>query len=72
MDRASKFKRVCVFCGSNPGYKKIFSDAAIELGNEMVGYFSFIKALIFVSVLDIILHLLNYSVETFNNGILVF
>ncbi|XP_022851880.1 cytokinin riboside 5'-monophosphate phosphoribohydrolase LOG8-like isoform X2 [Olea europaea var. sylvestris] len=36
MDRASKFKRVCVFCGSNPGYKKIFSDAAIELGNEMV------------------------------------
>ncbi|CAA2973518.1 cytokinin riboside 5 -monophosphate phosphoribohydrolase LOG8 [Olea europaea subsp. europaea] len=36
MDRASKFQRVCVFCGSNPGYKKIFSDAAIELGNEMV------------------------------------
>lgn len=36
MDGARKFKRVCVFCGSNPGYKKVFSDAAVELGNEMV------------------------------------
>ncbi|KNA14979.1 hypothetical protein SOVF_102370 [Spinacia oleracea] len=32
----SKFKRVCVFCGSNPGNRQVFSDAAIELGNELV------------------------------------
>jgi hypothetical protein len=29
----SKFKRVCVFCGSSSG-KKSYQDAAIELGNE--------------------------------------
>ncbi|KAH6761325.1 putative lysine decarboxylase family protein [Perilla frutescens var. frutescens] len=32
----SKFKKICVFCGSHPGNRKIFSDAAIELGNELV------------------------------------
>ncbi|KAL3818944.1 hypothetical protein ACJIZ3_004849 [Penstemon smallii] len=32
----SKFNRICVFCGSNPGHRKVFSDAAIDLGNEMV------------------------------------
>ncbi|CAA0821291.1 Cytokinin riboside 5-monophosphate phosphoribohydrolase LOG8 [Striga hermonthica] len=32
----SKFKKICVFCGSNPGYRKIFSDAAIDLGDELV------------------------------------
>ncbi|KAF4348160.1 cytokinin riboside 5'-monophosphate phosphoribohydrolase LOG8 [Cannabis sativa] len=32
----SKFTRICVFCGSNSGHRKIFSDAALELGNEMV------------------------------------
>ncbi|XP_051113584.1 cytokinin riboside 5'-monophosphate phosphoribohydrolase LOG8-like [Andrographis paniculata] len=30
------FKRVCVFCGSNLGYRKIFSDAALDLGQELV------------------------------------
>lgn len=33
---ASKFKKICVFCGSNPGYRQVFSDAAIDLGNELV------------------------------------
>ncbi|GAB4837076.1 Cytokinin riboside 5'-monophosphate phosphoribohydrolase log8 [Ancistrocladus abbreviatus] len=32
----SNFKRVCVFCGSNPGHRQVFSDAAIDLGNELV------------------------------------
>ncbi|XP_038896103.1 cytokinin riboside 5'-monophosphate phosphoribohydrolase LOG8 isoform X2 [Benincasa hispida] len=32
----SKFKRVCVFCGSNSGHRKVFSDAALDLGNELV------------------------------------
>ncbi|XP_054798347.1 cytokinin riboside 5'-monophosphate phosphoribohydrolase LOG8-like [Prosopis cineraria] len=32
----SKFKRVCVFCGSNSGNREVFSDATIELGNELV------------------------------------
>jgi len=34
-NRSSKFKRVCVFCGSNPGHRQVFSDAALELGNEL-------------------------------------
>ncbi|KAK9273192.1 hypothetical protein L1049_017999 [Liquidambar formosana] len=33
----SKFKRVCVFCGSQSGRRNVFSDAALELGNELVG-----------------------------------
>ncbi|KAK4401228.1 UNVERIFIED_CONTAM: Cytokinin riboside 5'-monophosphate phosphoribohydrolase LOG8 [Sesamum calycinum] len=32
----SKFKKICVFCGSHPGHRKVFSDAAIDLGNELV------------------------------------
>ena len=36
----SKFKRVCVFCGSNSGHRKVFSDAALDLGNELVSFFS--------------------------------
>ncbi|KAJ4822281.1 Cytokinin riboside 5'-monophosphate phosphoribohydrolase log1 [Turnera subulata] len=32
----SKFKRVCVFCGSSPGKKTSYKDAAIELGKELV------------------------------------
>jgi hypothetical protein len=31
-----KFKSVCVFCGSKSGNKKIFSDAALDLGRELV------------------------------------
>ncbi|XP_051119735.1 cytokinin riboside 5'-monophosphate phosphoribohydrolase LOG8 [Andrographis paniculata] len=33
---AKKFKKICVFCGSNPGHKQVFSEAAIDLGNELV------------------------------------
>ncbi|KAK9279203.1 hypothetical protein L1049_012881 [Liquidambar formosana] len=32
----SKFKRICVFCGSSPGKKSSYKDAAIELGRELV------------------------------------
>ncbi|GER35405.1 cytokinin riboside 5'-monophosphatephosphoribohydrolase LOG [Striga asiatica] len=32
----SKFKKICVFCGSHSGHRQIFSDAAIDLGNELV------------------------------------
>ncbi|KAG6778271.1 hypothetical protein POTOM_018125 [Populus tomentosa] len=32
----SKFKRICVFCGSSPGKKSSYKDAAIELGKELV------------------------------------
>ncbi|KAK4440434.1 Cytokinin riboside 5'-monophosphate phosphoribohydrolase LOG8 [Sesamum alatum] len=31
-----KFKRVCVFCGSNLGYRHIFSDAALDLAQQLV------------------------------------
>ncbi|KAA0035351.1 Lysine_decarbox domain-containing protein [Cucumis melo var. makuwa] len=30
------FKRICVFCGSSPGKKTSYKDAAIELGKELV------------------------------------
>jgi len=33
----SKFKRICVFCGSRSGYKELFSEAALDLGKELVG-----------------------------------
>ncbi|XP_030530670.1 cytokinin riboside 5'-monophosphate phosphoribohydrolase LOG8 [Rhodamnia argentea] len=32
----SKFRRVCVFCGSNSGHRQVFGDAALELGDELV------------------------------------
>lgn len=34
--KVSKFKRICVFCGSSQGKKSSYQDAAIELGNELV------------------------------------
>ncbi|XP_058098497.1 cytokinin riboside 5'-monophosphate phosphoribohydrolase LOG1-like [Magnolia sinica] len=32
----SRFKRVCVFCGSSTGKRNCYRDAAIELGKELV------------------------------------
>lgn len=37
--KVSKFKRICVFCGSSQGKKTSYQDAAIELGNELVFFF---------------------------------
>ncbi|XP_021766571.1 cytokinin riboside 5'-monophosphate phosphoribohydrolase LOG7-like [Chenopodium quinoa] len=34
--KPSKFKRVCVFCGSSSGKKLSYQEAAVELGNELV------------------------------------
>ncbi|XP_025687117.1 cytokinin riboside 5'-monophosphate phosphoribohydrolase LOG1 isoform X1 [Arachis hypogaea] len=31
-----RFQRICVFCGSRPGYKSAFGDAALELGKLLV------------------------------------
>ncbi|PWA43972.1 lysine decarboxylase family protein [Artemisia annua] len=33
---STKFNKVCVFCGSNPGHREVFKVAAIQLGDEMV------------------------------------
>uniref|UniRef100_A0A6N2NJR4 Cytokinin riboside 5'-monophosphate phosphoribohydrolase n=1 Tax=Salix viminalis TaxID=40686 RepID=A0A6N2NJR4_SALVM len=33
---SSKFKRICVFCGSSRGKKTTYQVAAIDLGNELV------------------------------------
>ncbi|EXB32774.1 hypothetical protein L484_012503 [Morus notabilis] len=35
-EKKGKFKRICVFCGSRAGYKSAFSDAALELGKQLV------------------------------------
>jgi predicted Rossmann-fold nucleotide-binding protein len=32
----SRFRRICVFCGSSQGKKKSYQDAAVELGKELV------------------------------------
>ncbi|RWR77751.1 cytokinin riboside 5'-monophosphate phosphoribohydrolase LOG1-like protein [Cinnamomum micranthum f. kanehirae] len=34
--KSGRFKTICVFCGSRSGYKPAFSDAALELGKELV------------------------------------
>ncbi|ESW04264.1 hypothetical protein PHAVU_011G080600 [Phaseolus vulgaris] len=36
MKQESRFKRICVFCGSSPGNKSSYQDAAIELAKELV------------------------------------
>ncbi|MBA0775129.1 hypothetical protein Gotri_010290, partial [Gossypium trilobum] len=33
---SSRFKRVCVFCGSSSGKRNCYSDAALELGKELI------------------------------------
>ncbi|KAH7863590.1 hypothetical protein Vadar_019551 [Vaccinium darrowii] len=35
-ERRRKFKRICVFCGSRAGHKSAFSDAALQLGKQLV------------------------------------
>ncbi|KAL3539134.1 hypothetical protein ACH5RR_002500 [Cinchona calisaya] len=34
--RRSRFKRVCVFCGSSSGKRECYREAALELGQELV------------------------------------
>ncbi|CAM6083347.1 unnamed protein product [Calypogeia fissa] len=34
--KTSRFKRICVFCGASAGKKTLYSNVALELGNEMV------------------------------------
>ncbi|XP_008813587.1 cytokinin riboside 5'-monophosphate phosphoribohydrolase LOG3-like [Phoenix dactylifera] len=36
LGKSSKFKRVCVFCGSSTGKRSCYQDAAVELGKELV------------------------------------
>jgi len=31
-----RFRTICVFCGSSAGHRKVFADAALELGHELV------------------------------------
>ncbi|XP_062115371.1 cytokinin riboside 5'-monophosphate phosphoribohydrolase LOG1-like isoform X1 [Humulus lupulus] len=35
-NKKRRFKRICVYCGSRAGYKSAFSDAALELGKQLV------------------------------------
>ncbi|KAL9425427.1 hypothetical protein AB3S75_032392 [Citrus x aurantiifolia] len=35
-DTKSRFKRICVFCGSSSGKKATYQEAAVELGKELV------------------------------------
>ncbi|KAK4491503.1 hypothetical protein RD792_002253 [Penstemon davidsonii] len=34
--KSSRFKRVCVFCGSSSGKRECYKEAALELGHELV------------------------------------
>jgi cytokinin riboside 5'-monophosphate phosphoribohydrolase len=36
VDRRSRFRRICVYCGSAKGRKPSYQDAAVELGRELV------------------------------------
>ena len=35
-ERRSRFRRICVYCGSAKGKKASYQDAAIDLGNQLV------------------------------------
>jgi len=35
-EHSSRFKSICVFCGSSNGKKVSYQDAAIDLGKELV------------------------------------
>ncbi|XP_022036330.2 probable cytokinin riboside 5'-monophosphate phosphoribohydrolase LOGL10 [Helianthus annuus] len=35
-EKPRKLKRICVFCGSSPGFRTSFTEAALELGQELV------------------------------------
>jgi hypothetical protein len=35
---SSRFRRICVYCGSAKGRKASYQDAAVELGQELVRY----------------------------------
>ena len=35
-ERRSRFRRICVYCGSAKGKKPSYQDAAIQLGNQLV------------------------------------
>lgn len=35
-ERRSRFRRICVYCGSAKGKKPSYQDAAIDLGNQLV------------------------------------
>lgn len=37
--KRSKFKKICVFCGSSPGKRSSYKEAAVELGKELVYIF---------------------------------
>lgn len=43
----SRFKRVCVFCGSSTGKRECYKDAAIELGQELVLIFLYMLQSLF-------------------------
>ncbi|CAL9112048.1 cytokinin riboside 5'-monophosphate phosphoribohydrolase LOG7 [Musa acuminata AAA Group] len=36
VEKASRFRRICVFCGSQCGKKPSYQEAAVELGKELV------------------------------------
>lgn len=51
----SRFRRICVFCGSSHGKKRSYQDAAIELGKELVNYVLLLLTLI--PLLGLFVHL---------------
>lgn len=40
-EHSSRFKSICVFCGSSNGKKVSYQDAAIDLGKELVKYIAY-------------------------------
>lgn len=48
--KSSRFKRVCVFCGSSSGKRNCYRDAALELGKELVLFHSSMPSSRFLSL----------------------
>jgi hypothetical protein len=40
MEPASRFQKICVFCGSSQGKKTSYQDAAVDLAKELVYIYS--------------------------------
>lgn len=53
-DTKSKFKRICVFCGSSSGKKPTYQEAAVQLGRELVTY-SFLSSTYFSPFYNILM-----------------
>jgi predicted Rossmann-fold nucleotide-binding protein len=61
----SRFKRICVYCGSTPGKNPSYQIAAIQLGKQLViKYISYIQIEILCFQLTVLISVNNWNWNT--------